>query len=142
MSLITWDDSYSVHDATIDAQHKEWIAIYNRLDQSLLHGEAGSVNMATEKAVAAMREYATFHFRHEELYLQQLNYPYLVEHRRLHTDFEDQLFAYARKMRNRELLLSTEVISTLKEWLQNHILREDRKYADYADRAARGSLAE
>lgn len=134
MSAIIWDDSYSVHDAVIDAQHREWIAIYNRLDQSLLHGGSSSVSRATEEAIAAMRDYATYHFRQEELYMQKMQYPLLVEHKRLHTDFEDQLFTCARKVQNKELLLSTEVISTLKGWLQAHILREDKKYAEYAVR--------
>jgi hemerythrin len=29
MAHIEWDESYSVHNAAIDEQHKKWIAIFN-----------------------------------------------------------------------------------------------------------------
>lgn len=99
MAQITWNDSYSVHNAVIDAQHQEWIAIYNRLNQILLHGSGSDLVHVAAETLQAMQDYANYHFRQEEQYLQEINYPDLVAHRRLYTDFDDQVYSYNRKIR-------------------------------------------
>jgi hemerythrin len=132
MSQITWDDSYSVGNEEIDAQHKEWIAIYNKLDHTLLNGSDQEVFSLAADTLRAMQEYAGFHFREEEQYMREINFPYLVEHRRLHTDFEDELYNYNRSIRSGELVLNTEVMSIVKKWLLHHILHEDQKYRAFS----------
>ena len=79
-----------------------------------------------------MQDYANYHFRQEEQYLQEIHYPDLVAHRRLHTDFDDQVYSYNRKIRSGELILNSEVISLLKNWLEHHILHEDQQYCAFA----------
>ncbi len=128
MAQITWNDSYSVNNDIIDAQHQEWIAIYNKLDHDLLTGGSGNLATAAADALQAMQNYANYHFRQEEQYLKEINYPDLVVHKRLHTDFDDQLYGYGRQLRNGQLVLSSELLSILKNWLQHHILHEDQKY--------------
>lgn len=132
MSQITWNDSYSVNNAEIDAQHKEWIAIYNRLDHILLNGNSQELLTAATDAIQAMYEYAGYHFRQEEQYMEKLSYPHIVEHKRLHTEFDDQLYNYSRGIRTGKLILNTEVLSILKNWLVHHILHEDQKYCAFS----------
>lgn len=132
MSQIIWDESYSVGNAAIDEQHKQWIAIYNRLDQSMLTGSSKDYTAIRAEILQAMQEYASYHFREEEQYMRELGYPDIVAHKRLHTDFEDQLYNYGRMIRNGELVLNTELISMIKNWLLNHIVREDQKYRVFA----------
>lgn len=135
MAQIIWNDSYSVHNADMDAQHKEWIAIHNRLDQILLHGSGSDVSVAAAEALQAMQDYAGYHFRQEEKYLKEINYPGLVAHRRLHTDFDDQLYNYGRQLRNGQLILNSELMAILKNWLLNHIMQEDQKYCAFASQS-------
>ncbi|MBU0664085.1 MAG: bacteriohemerythrin [Proteobacteria bacterium] len=125
---ITWDDSYSVNNAEIDAQHQKWIEIHNKLDYILLKGNNAEVSKAAADTLQAMQEYVNSHFRAEEQYMKEINYPDLVVHKRLHTDFDDYLYSYQRKVRSGELVLNSELMSILKEWLLNHILHEDQKY--------------
>jgi hemerythrin len=128
MNQITWNDSYSVNNPIMDAQHKEWIAIYNKLDHILLSDSYHEKLTAAADTLQAMQKYTDYHFRAEEEYMKQINYPDLVAHRRLHTDFDDQLFTYNRNIRDGKLVLSSEVISIVKNWLLDHILNEDQQY--------------
>ena len=128
MTQITWDDSYSVNNAEIDAQHKKWIEIHNKLDHILLSGSNAEVSNAVTETLQAMQEYANYHFRAEEQYMKEINYPDVVAHRRLHTDFDDYLYSYKRKVQSGELVLNSELMSILKKWLLNHIMQEDQKY--------------
>jgi len=132
MSQITWDDSYSVGNDAIDAQHKEWIAIYNRLDHVILNGSPGDLTSVREEILQAMMEYASYHFRQEEQYMREIGCPDVVAHKRLHTDFDDQLYNYHRMIRDGKLVLNTELIFIIKNWLLNHILKEDMKYRAFA----------
>ncbi len=134
MSQIIWNASYSVNNAAIDAQHQEWIAIYNRLDRILLQGSNDEVTNAAAEALQAMQDYANYHFRFEEQFLKEINYPDIVAHKRMHTDFDNQVYGYNRNLRNGELVLNSEVIGILKEWLQHHILHEDQTYCAFLKR--------
>lgn len=135
MAQIEWSDSMSVKNDVIDTQHKEWIAIYNRLDHVLLHGGGNELSTAVADAFQAMQEYASYHFRQEEQYLKEIHYPDLVAHKRLHTDFDDKLFSYNREIRNGMLVLGSEVMSILKNWLLHHIMHEDQKYCAFANQS-------
>jgi len=132
MSQITWDDSYSVNNDAIDAQHKQWIAIYNRLDQAMLTGSLADLAQVREEILQAMMEYASYHFRQEEEYMKEIGYPDIVAHKRIHTDFDDRLYNYNRMIRNGELVLNSELIAIIKNWLLDHILKTDMKYRDFA----------
>jgi len=134
MAQIIWDDSYSVNNESIDTQHQEWIAIYNKLDQDLLTGGCGGLAAAAD-ALQAMQDYANYHFRLEEQYMKEINYPDLVAHKRLHTDFDDQLYGYGRQLRSGQLVLRSELLSILKDWLLQHIIHEDRKYCTFASQS-------
>jgi hemerythrin len=131
MSQITWNDSYSVNNPVMDAQHKEWIAIYNKLDHILLNDNYHEIFTAAASTLQAMQKYADYHFLAEEEYMRQIQYPDLVAHKRLHTDFNDQLFTYNKNIRDGETILNSEIMSILKNWLSDHILNEDKKYCTY-----------
>lgn len=135
MAQITWSDSYSVNNESIDAQHQEWIAIYNKLDHDLLSRGSGGLATAVADALQAMQDYANYHFRQEEQYLREINYPDLVAHKRMHTDFDDQLYGYGRQLRSGQLILSSELLSILKDWLLHHILHEDQKYCTFTSQS-------
>jgi hemerythrin-like metal-binding protein len=121
-----------VNNAELDAQHQTWIAIFNRLDHVMLNGKTSEITTETFSAMQAMREYTAYHFRQEEEYMSQINFPDVVAHKRLHTDFDDQLYQYQRKMRTGELILTSEIISIVRNWLVDHILIEDQKYASFS----------
>jgi hemerythrin len=131
MNQITWKDSYSVNNPVMDAQHKAWIVIYNKLDHILLSDRYQEIFTVAADTLQAMQEYAGYHFRAEEKYMKQIHFPDLVAHRRLHTDFDDQLFTYNKNIRDGKLVLSSEIMSIVKNWLLDHILDEDQKYCAY-----------
>ena len=76
-----------------------------------------------------MISYTKFHFKSEEDYMRKINYPDLSDHLKLHENFIAQLDEYDNDMRNGDLVLGTRIIKTMQEWLTEHILTEDKKYA-------------
>ena len=131
MSIIEWDDSYSVNNDEIDKQHKEWIDIYNKMHDSMMSRES-SIEQTTE-ILQAMSNYAQNHFNYEEEYMREINFPDIVAHRRSHKDFESLIYSYSRDIEAGKMVLNTKVIKLIRNWLMEHITVEDKKYAGYSD---------
>ena len=127
MSEIKWEDSFSVHNTEIDGQHQKWIAIYNKMHESMI--KESEQSKAGTEALKAMLDYARYHFSFEEEYMRKINYPNFMEHRRLHKDFDNLLYTYYRDKQEGKVVLGTEIIGILKNWLCDHIKKEDKKYA-------------
>ncbi|MBA3013912.1 MAG: bacteriohemerythrin [Proteobacteria bacterium] len=133
MDKIRWDESYSVNNQEIDDQHKEWIVIFNRMHNVLLSSGPEELKTVGGEILKAMNDYAEYHFKFEEEYLRRINYPELFEHRRLHRDFATQIYQFNREVNKGEIILSTDIIKMIRDWLVHHILQEDKKYGLYAE---------
>lgn len=129
MPRIEWDDSFSVLNAEIDAQHKEWISIFNKMHETLIGDDSEAKYTAAEDSLKAMLDYAREHFKFEEAYMRNIDYPELVQHHRKHKDFDTQVYTLFRDIQDGGVVLNTEIIRIVKGWLLNHILVEDKKYA-------------
>lgn len=131
MSRIEWDDSFSTNNAEIDAQHKKWIGIYNDLHETLMGGNITELMDVTAKTLKAIQDYANYHFTFEEEFMKSINYPHIVEHKRLHTNFDSQIYDLNRDVREGRVVLNTQLIKTMKNWIVDHILVADKKYVEY-----------
>ena len=132
MSKIKWDDTFSVNNAELDAQHKKWLDIINDLHDSLIKDEAGDYRETAEESVKAMKDYVRFHFDEEEKYMRNINYPDLSSHKEIHAKFYDQTKCLYNDVMEGKLVFNTEIMNALTNWLQDHILNEDKKYSMFA----------
>lgn len=128
MPRIEWNDTFSVNVEEIDEQHRKWIDIINTLHDSLL-GRKG-LDEITLKSLKAMEEYGAFHFGYEEEYMARINYPDLPAHKKEHEEFLNKVRKYVEDEEAGKLVLNTEVMKMLMDWLQNHILRSDKRYSE------------
>ena len=132
MPRIDWNENFSVGNAEIDAQHQRWIAIHNELHELLINCRKGDLKNASAATLEAMQEYAKYHFSFEEEYIDKLGYPGRDSHVQYHRGFGVMVDKYLRDLRNGDIILNTELMGTLKRWLEGHILIEDKKYAQFA----------
>jgi hemerythrin len=128
MSRIEWDETLSVHNDEMDEQHKKWISIHNRLHDVLIGGTFDQIEKTGADTLQAMQEYVRYHFQYEEEYMKKINFPGVVEHRRIHKDFDNQIYKYNRELLEGKIILRSEIMKVLKNWLLEHIMHEDQKY--------------
>ena len=128
--LKTWTDDYALSIQTIDEQHKGFFEACHRLYDAILNCEGEKM---VEESVAFLRDYASRHFQTEESFMAKHAYPHLEQHKKLHTEFlevldslmdELELFGPSQHLADRALEIS-------QEWLINHIIEEDTRYAQY-----------
>ncbi|EPS9543451.1 bacteriohemerythrin [Campylobacter jejuni] len=131
--LPKWDDSYSVHNAKIDEQHKKLFEL------------AGKVEFMFDKPVykddvkALLAEFFNYmkdHFNDEEKYMKLIGYPDLEEHKRIHKEIIQSMIDLIKNIKSTNDL-KEKLYLAVKKWLLEHILYEDMKVEQYR----RSSLA-
>jgi len=134
MARIEWSEELSVGHRELDEQHKLLLAHYNQLHESLLHDSPEETGRTKKRVLAAMVAYALEPFEAEELYLERLDYPDLPKHRQAHRDFREKITAINRDVQEDRIVLSTSVIKLLRNWISEHLTREDQDYHNFARR--------
>ena len=129
MPRIEWNETFELNIPEIDEQHRRWVDIINELHDSLM-GQKG-VNNLTRKILNEMIDYAQFHFTFEEEYLKKIGYPELEVHAMKHNSFMEDLISQSQQEKRGDLVLNSKVMKILTNWLQDHILEEDRKYKEF-----------
>ena len=124
LSPISWNDSFSVGVATLDAHHQQLARLINQLTECM------ASSMQSEKMVdilTALIQYAEYHFEHEENLLAEAGYADLDEHRKEHMQFCEVIAETCYGV-TLGIVGTRELFSYLTQWWRNHILHEDMKY--------------
>ena len=119
----SWDDSYSVRNEMIDAQHQHLFFLVNSL------GEDTS-EQTVKQVIMELYKYTRIHFTAEERLMRDGAFPLLSEHKLLHDDLIEQLNTVSRQDLSQEKAIFA-VRKFVFDWLVNHILQEDMRYATH-----------
>ena len=128
MSLLQWDDKYSVKVEEIDKQHKGLIDQVNKLHNAMKSGHGSDVVV---EIIDELIKYSDSHFVTEENYMKEANYPQLKDHRQEHIKFREEVEKIKAKAEESTVGLSLKLLRFISEWLTNHFAGEDQKYVPY-----------
>lgn len=78
----------------------------------------------------ALLEYARYHLKAEELYLQQIGYPELSDHKRQHHKLVANLNQNIALF-NQHQLTQQDLSNFIENWITRHIMEEDAKYGEF-----------
>ena len=92
--------------------------------------EHGGNKEELRKVLEGMTDYALKHFKTEEDYMKEFNYPGYQNHKEEHEDFFDKTLEYFHKAGNEFHHVSNELPEYLNQWLANHIQGTDRQFID------------
>ena len=92
-----------------------------------------SSGVRSTQSVAFLRDYANRHFQAEEDFMEKHAYPHLEQHRKLHTEFLEMLDGLVADLAlyGPSQHLADRALEISQEWLINHIIEEDTRYAQY-----------
>ncbi len=128
MEYIEWKNDYDIGETRIDIQHRHLVSLINMFHASV------SAHIEDQVLGSIMDElgmYALVHFSYEEKWMEEVGYPGLAEHKRLHIDLRQQLDKWRDKYNLRQTHRSGELYKFLHGWLMDHVLVEDLKLTDY-----------
>lgn len=131
MQTIEWDDSFSVGDDEIDRQHRQLIAVINRLAR-LIGGEAEGEQASPQAIFDQLADYVTSHFAYEEQRIVDAGYPLdkVEAHRGEHRRILKSLQRFESQLEGGDESTMKELLPFLYgDWLTNHICAVDSDYA-------------
>lgn len=128
MEYIKWAPQFAVGIDEIDRDHQQLINLLNQLYTAVSQGRADNL---LNQMLCELNEYALHHFAYEEALMNSYKYPHKQEHQYRHDEFREELRDLASKDSNMKTMLSIELLEFLKEWVKDHILKEDVKMSKY-----------
>lgn len=132
--LVTWQGSYALGMDEIDEQHRMLFEIMNRLWEGIVRNDKQTVMV---RVLEALEQYAVQHFTEEEIFMRSFDYPGFDAHIKLHQLFIKKIADEKERVASGEKT-SLELLHFLRDWLLNHIMVEDRKYADLHEQRQKG----
>ena len=122
---LAWDASYSIGEATLDAQHRGLLEL---IADFIARIEAGEAEAAGHEIMPRLADYADEHFRAEETLFREYGFPDGGTHVLQHEDFRRIVATLGMAVeagRGRAVL---ELCRFLQDWLTEHILGEDKSF--------------
>ena len=128
MSLLQWNESYSVHVTSFDQQHQTLFRSINELHEALRAGHGKDV---VGKLLQRLIDYTASHFAAEEPVLERNGYPELATHRAAHKALVNQVLKFQKDFEAGSAGIAVELMQFLQKWLSEHIRNTDKKYGAF-----------
>ncbi len=128
MPLLTWNETMMLGIQSVDSQHQCWINLINELHEAMQQGRGSKV---LNQTLTAMLDYTRVHFADEEHLLLINFYPGYTQHKQLHDSFIKKIQDLQDRLQRNHILLTMEIMRSLRDWLSNHIQSVDRQYVPF-----------
>jgi hemerythrin len=127
-TFVSWNESFSVKNKTLDAQHTRLVGMLNALSNSIERRETQSVLVLL---LNGLIQYTQAHFAAEEELLAKHGFPGLAEHRAEHQAMTARVLEFRREFESGNREIAQPLLLFLREWLTHHILETDQNYAAF-----------
>jgi hemerythrin len=127
MTIAIWNSRYETGIAQVDDQHRALFEAVNRLAASF---GAGKATAQVSESLDFLAEYTLEHFRCEEHFMREMDYPGLAVHVREHERLIEKVqHLQARLAEGKPVTI--EVTIFLADWLKHHIHGSDMAYVRF-----------
>ncbi len=123
-----WDKACETGIAKIDVQHRVIVKILNDL-YDIVIGDKEEEKM--KDIIHELVQYTIYHFGEEEKLFKKYGFPLEKEHKEEHQKFINKVKESVRLVEEDKGMVALELITFLKDWLTEHIMITDGKYAEY-----------
>ncbi|MEJ2155357.1 MAG: bacteriohemerythrin [Desulfobacteraceae bacterium] len=128
MEKIKWTPDLSVGVSEIDEQHQK---LYSIIDELIKAQKDVLDKKAILVILTQLVDYSDYHFRTEDNYMIENNYPLFLSHRKEHLAYIKKMGTLIDDLENKRTTVTVDILEFLCEWWQNHISQSDMKYARY-----------
>jgi len=125
--FFVYDDNWTVKVESLDEEHAEIFNKINILYKNIKEGEPRKVILET---IIKLTNYTKQHFAREETLMKQVGSLELKKQKLMHTELLKKLDNIIKDLRTDKEIDYISVLIFAKDWLQNHILEEDKKYSN------------
>ena len=120
-----WKEVYSVGNVEIDKEHKK---LFDIAQGAFTQVEPSQRNAKIKEVLTELYTYMKTHFKHEEKYMREINYPAIEEHKVLHHNIIEKINTFVKQLPNMDdSIFEKELAKIIDIALVHHIIQEDRK---------------
>ena len=112
----------------VDREHSQLVDMLNHTYELLSAGQRAEARRYFEEALT---DYIAVHFADEEAFLEEIGYPHLEEHRRIHEQFKQNFAALKPRIASEDDAAFRQALNDAFAWLLVHIGKADRRYARF-----------
>ncbi len=127
INIVNWDESLSVGNDKIDAQHKWLICLINKLHDHMGKDSEGLMN----KSIIDLYNYVITHFEDEDRMMEKSKYSNMAEHKKEHESFIMTLNKLFSRFNRKEEHITESIVAFLVDWFIDHISNTDKKFGEY-----------
>ena len=124
-----WSDDLNTGIPEVDAQNQRLADFINTLQEAKESDDRERLGEVLEE----MLDFCVNQFFFEEQLMEKADYEFRSAHERVHEIFIKKLADFRGRYANGEDV-SGELLTMLAGWIQNHVVREDKAYADSVSR--------
>jgi hemerythrin-like metal-binding protein len=125
MAFLDWDEKFELGVKHLDEHHRILFGLVNDLFENF---DNDSNDALVQNVVDKLVDYSKYHFAAEEKWMNFSEYSELLQHRCEHEGFSVIVSEFQEDLHQGKKYLSMEVLSFLKNWLMDHILKSDLNY--------------
>lgn len=129
-----WKEKYKIGVPQIDAQHEELFSHVTAFVETVRSDKEWDVKISNvNETLNFMKDYVVTHFREEEAYQEEIGYPELEQHKKMHNEmvaYVGMISEQCEKDGYREIVMQ-QFAGKLVTWLVNHVVTDDQKIADF-----------
>ena len=120
-----WKEVYSVGNVEIDKEHKK---LFDIAQGAFTQVEPSQRNAKIKEVLTELYTYMKTHFKHEDKYMREINYPAIEEHKVLHHNIIEKINTFVKQLPNMDdSIFEKELAKIIDIALVHHIIQEDRK---------------
>ena len=128
-SKFLWKDEYSVNVQMLDNQHRKILFLINNINNALLAKNYNNLKINLE----SLKEFSLYHFTFEIDLLNKYGYNTTTQ-KEMRDDLIKELDAIYQRVIKHENIDNSDIAEFLSQWIQTHILTEDKKYSSYLNK--------
>lgn len=138
--MINWKESLEIGVEQIDCQHRQLLAKLNEFFEACSNQSAKE---KIEETLRFLKEYTLEHFSSEENLMEDIDFPELANHQKLHADFINKVLELEQSYQAQgpSVLTTIRLNRTLTDWLTSHITKCDKLIGQYMQTRKAGGTA-
>lgn len=122
MNTITWSSKLNTGVKKIDEQHRRLVKLVNNLVAGIQEGFADDI---TDGICRELIEYTNYHFRDEEMLMEEVAFPDIEAHKQKHASLTTSVQGYHDALEKGEPIRPEDLLNFLSKWLIEHIIHTD-----------------
>lgn len=134
LNLAGFTEEYLMDIPEIDDQHKEFFEMLGRISDVVSDLYKPLDDDETDDVldiIADLRDYALIHFRTEEGYMREADYPGIDKQKKEHNRFITDVIRMEAELMNGSAIPAIKIRNFMHDWYRDHILTLDKPFSDF-----------